>query len=156
MKYRIVHSTAYQYSDPVPVCHNHLRLAPRETLYTRCTSHRMLIRPVPEKVARRKDWFGNIVQSFTLDESHRKLLLTATSRVTVTPQAVPPSDQTAKWEDIAAGVRAQSLDGWFEVTEFVFDSSLASREETFREYAADCFPVGQPILAGAIALMSKI
>lgn len=156
MKYRIVHSTAYQYSDPVPVCHNHLRLSPRETAYTNCTSHRMLIRPSPDNVSRRKDWFGNVVQSFSLDESHRKLLLTATSRVTVSPQDVPQADQTPSWEVIAAGIREQSVDGWFEVTEFLYDSPLAHREETFREYAADCFPDGQPILAGAIALMTKI
>lgn len=116
----------------------------------------MMIRPVPENVSRRKDWFGNIVQSFTLDESHRKLLLTATSRVTVTAQSVPPYEQTPQWEDIAAGVGDQSLDGWFEVAEFVFDSSLVSLEESFRTYAADCFPEGQSILTGAIALMSKI
>ena len=156
LKYRIVHSTEYQYSDPVPVCHNHLRLTPRETPYTRCTSHRLLIRPMPCNVAKRKDWFGNIVQSFTLDESHRRLLLAATSRVTVSPQTIPPPEQTLKWEDVAAGVRSQTIDDWFDVTEFLFDSSLASHDEVFRDYAADCFPAGQPILAGAIALMSKI
>lgn len=156
MKYRIVHSTAYQYSDPVPVCHNHLRLSPRETAYTHCSSHRMLIRPAPESISKRKDWFGNLVQSFALDESHRKLLLTATSRVKVTPQKVPDAGQTPSWETIASGVRDQSIDGWFDVAEFAFDSSLGNREETFRAYADDCFPAGQPVLAGALALMTKI
>ena len=156
MKYRIVHSTAYHYSDPVPVCHNQLRLSPRDTAYTTCTSHRMLIRPTPGNVSRRKDWFGNIVQSFSLDESHRKLLLTATSRVTVSPQTVPDAAQTPKWEDITSGVRTQSIDGWFDVTEFLFDSSLAFRDSLFREYAAACFEPDQTVLAGSIALMTKI
>jgi len=156
VKYRIVHSTSYQYSDSVPVCHNQLRLTPRETAYTNCTSHRMLIRPTPGHVSRRKDWFGNLVQSFSLDESHRKLLLTATSRVTVSPQVVPDASQTPKWEDVVTGVRNQTINDWFDVTEFVFDSSLVSRGETFREYAADCFMPAQPILAGAVMLMSKI
>ncbi|MDA1161463.1 MAG: transglutaminase family protein [Planctomycetota bacterium] len=156
MKYRIVHSTAYQYSDPVPVCHNQLRLTPRETPYTHCKSHRLLIRPVPANVSRRKDWFGNIVQSFSLDESHRKLLLTATSRVTVSPQVIPEFSQTPKWEDVADGIRSQTLDGWFDATEFVFDSSLAFSDASFRDYAVDCFGTGHPILSGAVALMSKI
>jgi transglutaminase-like putative cysteine protease len=156
LKYRIVHSTSYQYSDPVPVCHNLLRLSPRETAYTNCTSHRMLIRPNPERVSRRKDWFGNLVQSFSLDESHRKLLLTATSRVTVSPQVVPEANETPEWEDIAASIRDQSIDGWFDVNEFVYDSSLAPSGDTFRDYASDCFAPKQPILDGAIALMSKI
>ncbi len=156
MKYRIVHSTSYQYSDPVLVCHNHLRLSPRETAYTKCTSHRMLIRPNPENVSRRKDWFGNLVQSFSLDESHRKLLLTATSRVIVSPQVVPVAAETPKWEDIAAGVRDQTIDGWFDVAEFIYDSTLATRGEIFRDYAADCFSPDQPVLAGALALMTKI
>lgn len=156
MKYRIVHTTSYQYSDAVPVCHNHLRLSPRETAYTNCTSHRMLIRPAPGNVTRRKDWFGNLVQSFSLDESHRKLRLTATSRVTVSPQNVPDPAQTLKWEDTASGIREQTMDGWFDVIEFVFDSPLAHRDDVFRDFAADCFPPGQPVLAGAVTLMTKI
>jgi transglutaminase-like putative cysteine protease len=156
LKYRIVHSTTYHYSDPVPVCHNQLRLSPRETAYTNCTSHRMLIRPTPGNVTRRKDWFGNLVQSFSLDESHRKLLITATSRVTVSPQSVPEASQTPKWEDIVTGVRDQSIDGWFDVTEFLCDSSLASRDAVFRDYTAECFGPDVPVLVGAIALMTKI
>ena len=156
MKYRIVHSTSYQYSDPVPVCHNQLRLSPRETAYTNCTSHRLLIRPAPEKVSRRKDWFGNSVQSFTLDESHRKLLLTATSRVSVSPQTVPDPATTPNCHDIAAGLREESIDRWIDVIEFTFDSPLSSRDDLIRDFAADCLAPDQPILAGAISLMSKI
>lgn len=156
MKYRIVHSTAYQYSDPVPVCHNQLRLSPRETAYTNCTSHRLLIRPSPSQVTRRKDWFGNPVQSFTLDESHRKLLLTATSRVTVSEQSLPDPASTPKCGDIAAGLPNESIEGWFDVIEFTFDSSLAARGETFRNYAADCLEPEQPILSATMSLMSKI
>lgn len=156
MKYRIVHSTSYQYSDPVPVCHNQLRLAPRETAYTTCTSHRLLIRPSPENVSRRKDWFGNLVQSFLLDESHRKLLLTATSRVSVSPQIVPDPATTPNCHDIAVGLRKESIDDWFDVIEFTFDSPISSRDKLFCDYAADCLAPDQPILAGAMSLMSKI
>lgn len=156
MKYRIVHSTSYQYSDPVPVCNNQLRLSPRETAYTTCTSHRLLIRPSPVVVTRRKDWFGNQVQSFLLDESHRKLLLTATSRVAVSPQKVPDPESTPKCQDIAAGLRDQSLPDWFDVIEFIFDSPLSLRDNPFRDFAADCVGADQPVLTAAMSLMSKI
>ncbi|MBI1314035.1 transglutaminase family protein [bacterium] len=155
-KYRIVHSTSYQYSEPVPVCHNQLRLSPRDATWTQCTSHRLMIRPSPESIFRRKDWFGNLVESFSLDENHRKLTVTATSRVTVNPQTVPQPDQTPAWGDIATGVRERTVDDWLSVCEFIFDSPVVTRGSVFQEFASDCFPPGRPVLAGAIALTSKI
>jgi transglutaminase-like putative cysteine protease len=156
MKYRIVHSTTYQYADSVPVCLNQLRLSPRDTPWTHCSSHRMTISPTPVNVSKRRDWFGNNVQSFSLNENHRRLSVVAKSRVSVSPQTVPEAVNTPAWEDIATGVRDASLNGWFEVCEFTFESPSISRQDEFSEFAADCFTAGRPILAAAIDLTTKI
>ncbi len=155
-KYRITHATTYQYSDPVPVCQNQLRLSPRDTPWTHCSSHRLTITPRPDSKQRRRDWFGNYVQSFSLLESHRKLAVTATSLVDVLPQSVPDASATIAWEDVRTAVTEQSLDNWLEASEFVFDSPHVSRADAFREFAEPCFPPGEPVLAGAVALTSKI
>ncbi len=31
MNYRITHTTTYHYGDAVPVCHNQIRLSPRDS-----------------------------------------------------------------------------------------------------------------------------
>lgn len=156
VKYRIVHSTAYQYSEPVPVCHNQIRLAPRDTSWTQCTSHRLLIRPTPPGVSRRKDWFGNIVQGFSLEENHRKLTVTSSSRVTVSPQTVPAVDQTPTWESVVRGVREQSIDGALAAVEFVCDSPHVTSDDMFRDFVSATFQPGRPVLEAAVALTSKI
>lgn len=154
--YRIVHSTAYQYSDPVPVCHNQIRLTPRDTTWTNCTSHHLLIRPTPMVVSRRKDWFGNVVQAFSLEENHRKLTVTASSRVTVSPQLAPAADQTLSWDEVVSGVAGQTLEGALAASEFTCDSPHITADDQFREFAAETFQPGRPVLEAANDLTSRI
>ncbi|MBM81213.1 MAG: transglutaminase [Planctomycetaceae bacterium] len=154
--YRIVHTTNYDYSDPVPVCHNQLHLSPRDTDWSRCTSHRLAIDPTPMHVSRRSDWFGNYVKSFSLQENHQKLCVTARSRVEVTPQAVPGISDAPSWEKIASRMNEQTDECIFRASEFLYDSPHISRGEAFREFAAECFNPGDSILAATIALTSKI
>jgi transglutaminase-like putative cysteine protease len=155
-RYRITHSTTYLYSDPVPVCQNQLRLSPRDTPWTHCSSHRLAITPRPDSKQRRRDWFGNYVQSFSLQESHRKLSVTAKSLVEVRPQSVPDPAETMTWEEAQAAIAQRSAADWLEASEFVFDSPHIARASAFRKFAEPCFPTGQPVLAGAVALTSKI
>lgn len=156
MNYRITHTTTYQYSDPVPVCHNQIRLSPRDSRWTRCTSHRLTIRPTPATTHRRQDWFGNTVQAISIDAGHRRLSVTASSRVTASPPETPEPDATPAWEAIASGVRQQSITDWLSASEFVFDSPRVNSSVTFREFAAESFPADRPILAGALDLSSRI
>jgi len=155
-KYRITHATTYQYSDSVPVCQNQLRLSPRDTPRTHCLSHRLTITPRPGTRQRRTDWFGNQVQSFSLQENHRRLSVTATSLVEVLPQSEPSPGETVTWEEARSAVAQQSADDWLEASEFLFDSPHITRGAEFREFAEPCFPAGEPILAGAVALTAKI
>ena len=155
-KYRIVHSTSYQYSDPVPVCHNQIRLSPRDTDWTNCTSHRLLIRPTPLTVSRRKDWFGNIVQAFSLEESHHKLTVTASSRVTVSEQPAPPPEQTPVWEEIQQNIADQTVEGSLPACEFACNSPHITADDRFRDFAAKSCLAGRPVLEAAIDLTSRI
>ena len=47
MRYNIRHTTVYSYTDPVPVCHNLVHLAPRDTPAQICREHRLAIDPQP-------------------------------------------------------------------------------------------------------------
>ncbi|MCA9050196.1 MAG: transglutaminase family protein, partial [Planctomycetaceae bacterium] len=89
MKYRIVHTTAYQYSAPVSLCRNQVMLTPRESAAVSCQSHRLTIRPHPGQTSRRTDAFGNSVHVFSLEENHSQLSITATSRLTISERTLP-------------------------------------------------------------------
>ena len=66
MKYQISHTTRYHYTEAVPICHNEVRLIPRQEPTQRCENSRLLIQPTPAHRNHRSDYFGNAVLSFSI------------------------------------------------------------------------------------------
>lgn len=156
MNYKITHSTTYLYSTPVRVCHNLVILSPREGFAVETHSHRLLIRPTPQVSARRRDAFGNVVHSFSIEENHKQLAVTASSRVTVRPRKPPEADKTPAWEKVLEAVVDQSDPGWLEATQYRFDSPRVRRNSSFREFAEVSFKPDRPILEGAWELTTRL
>ncbi|WP_437206133.1 transglutaminase family protein [Planctomicrobium sp. SH664] len=152
MNYRITHSTTYSYSSPVRVCHNYVMLTPREQQTVTCQSHRLVIRPTPQVSGRRTDYFGNTVQSFSIEENHRQLQVVATSRVTVTPRELPAAMETPPWNEVATGVTERTDPKWLRASPFLYDSPRIRRNAEFREFALQSFTVDRPILEAVLDL----
>src|SRR4051812_4868400 len=114
MDYKITHNTTYDYSLPVSVCHNVVMLSPQTSGQVFCQSHRLIIRPTPSISSQRLDFFGNIVQAFSIEENHKQLVISATSRVSVSS---PPAMEVESWpwQEIVDGVADQSLPDWLSV-----------------------------------------
>ena len=156
MRYKITHTTSYIYGEPVKVCHNLIMLTPRPTPHLQTHSHRLVIRPTPGHSSRRKDDFGNFVHALSIEESHRRLSITATSRVTVDEVPLPAADTTPSWEDISSSIAQSSDPNWFHACRFLFDSPRVRQGAAFREYALKSFPGKRPILEGVLDLTSRI
>jgi transglutaminase-like putative cysteine protease len=156
MKYRIVHKTAYRYSEPASLSQNELILQPRETAFQRVGQSRLAILPEPQYKSSRTDFFGNMVQVFMVQHPHTELTMTTTSLVETLPPADPSSRQTPAWEDVARQLighpRPEELDAF----QFVFASPLITISPKARNYARASFPPGRPLLNGAIDLMGRI
>lgn len=95
MQYSITHSTTYTYSEKVSPCHNQVHLAPRRTTGQECEYHQLVVQPPPSDRDTRIDYFGNQVDYFTILEPHSRLMIDSTSRVAVTPRALPDPDGIA-------------------------------------------------------------
>ena len=93
MKYRIIHKTAYRYSEPASLSQNELFLHPRETGTQRVVQSRLAIVPEPQYLHRRTDYFGNIVHVFMVQQPHNELAMTATS---IVETALPVDTDTGK------------------------------------------------------------
>lgn len=154
--YKIKHTTTYTYAAPVSVCHNLVMLTPREDARLRLHHHRLDAHPAPQFVARRKDAFGNHVHVFSIEETHKQLTVVALNRVTVLPVDLSPAQASPRWEQIAAGIHAETDPAWLDACRFVFDSPRIRRSQVFREYAAASFGPEQPVLAGVIDLTRRI
>ncbi|HEX6274724.1 MAG TPA: transglutaminase N-terminal domain-containing protein, partial [Polyangiaceae bacterium] len=89
MTYRVSHTTAYEYTEPVSVCHNEARLTPRTTERQRLVRSQLLVDPGVQTLDQDRDYFGNVVHYFALTETHRMISVTAVSEVELEPFAVP-------------------------------------------------------------------
>lgn len=79
---RIVHSTGYQYAEPVTASFNEVRMTPRDGGGQALLSHQLRVSP-RASVQMYVDYWGATVQAFDVHEVHGALEIVATSLVDV-------------------------------------------------------------------------
>jgi transglutaminase-like putative cysteine protease len=155
MRYRVTHETTYTYEDLVSICHNELRLEPRETERQRRLDTALRIEPMPRATTLELDYFGNPTHFFTVEEPHHHMVLVAMSDVEIdAPQA--ERLWTPAWESLRDGVRADRSPEGLAAFEMSFASPLVPVAREFAAYAAPFFPKGGEILACVLELTHRI
>lgn len=157
IKYTIKHRTWYAYAEAAPVCHNMLHLAPRDSNHQVCAEYRLQIVPEPAFMTRRTDWFGNIVDYFSIEGSHNGLEVTARSVVQVlpTPQFTPSESlpwEVASRQAMMAGAASADLS----VYQLTLRSPRVRPSAELRDYASPSFTAGRPILEAIVDLTARI
>src|SRR5260370_3840477 len=122
MRYKVSHATVYSYDETVPICHNEVRLAPRNVPRQRCLSNRLLIKPQPASIQRRLDYFGNDVSFFTVAEGHQKLSVTALSKVQVEAATPPDAVASVGWDQLRDELPRDHTQQGLDVYQHVFDT----------------------------------
>lgn len=156
MRYRISHTTKYAYSEPVPVCQNKVHLRPRNSDRQTCRSFRLLIAPEPLLVDTHADFFGNTVDYFSLDDSHRGLAVTATSELEVHGVELPDLEGTPAWEDVAGQLRAQPPLTAVNNCLFAYDSDYIQSQPELADYARGSFTPTRPIGEACMDLTRRV
>lgn len=159
-RYRIKHQTLYQYSEPVAICQNQLRMMPR-TIPGKVSSVQSFavtttIDPQPDVVIEHDDYFGNRVVAFAIESLHRKLSVTVQSQVTVTHHAPVEPVSSEPWNRLCERIANCTDARWLETKEFLFDSPRIRRSELFAKYARKSFGEERSILEGAFDLTKRI
>ncbi|MFO0901396.1 MAG: transglutaminase family protein [Pirellulales bacterium] len=156
MLYDVTHRTTYRYSDPVSLAHNQAHLAPRTTINQTCMRSDLKIEPQPVVADVWRDYFGNNVHYFTLEEPHLELTVTATSLVEVREPQAPAAATTPPWEAVRARLAAPTDADTQDAAQFVFESTYIRRTPEVHDYAIVSFPPGRTLLAGALDLTQRI
>lgn len=156
MKYKVTHTTTYAYEAPVRVCHNLVMLSPRSDAGVRIHSHRLRIIPKPQLLHARKDFFGNLLHAFSIEENHRQLKVTSISKLRVHSRKIPPAESTLPWEAVVESVARASDLGWLDASPFLFDSRRIQRSTKFAQYALQDFTAGRPILLCGLEFVDRI
>jgi transglutaminase-like putative cysteine protease len=156
MTYEIIHTTTYNYSDPVSLSHHTLRLHPRDLPHQHCVENSLRLQPRPAVMQSHFDYFGNHMTFATVEGTHRKLVATSRSRVEIKAAAWPNPAETPTWEavrDFTLGYRADEI---LEAREFVYASPLITKEPEFATYAAPSFTPRRPVLEAVLDLTDHL
>lgn len=156
MRYRVTHTTRYDYAQPVSLSHNIVRLHPRNHGPQSCLEHRININPAPATRSDQLDYFGNYCDYFCLQQSHRELTITAHSEVEVKAGSRAGLPDGAPWEQVRDEVRYASSAGTVFAREFTFDSPRAARSDELTDYARPSFPKARPLLEAVMDLTQRI
>ena len=148
MRYKIRHTTAYQYSEPVPLSQNQLRLTPRNRGGQKLLRRRLRISPKPELITHRRDYFANLVSHFDVYEPHGELVITSHAEVVVDRPVVDVRMLSSSWDSIAHQLKSDITSNGLHRYQFTFPSALAPKLPVAYEYAVRSF---QAELVGADA-----
>lgn len=154
MKYKITHSTTYHYAQPVNLCHSEARLQLRKCPTQRCLSSTIQINPMPQIHHERLDYFANRVASFSLQQPHNQLIVTACSEVEVLARESIIPAMNFTWEE--ALTHASVLTEMPLLPLYVMDSSLSTASDDIRAYAQESFKPGLSVHAVANDLTQRI
>lgn len=173
MKFRITHTTVYNYSQSVGLCQNEARLQPRNFWRQQCHYSRFEITPTPTDFHERIDFFGNRVVYFAIQQAHKRLIVTAISEVTVFPK---PHTQDLlnplSWEQARnllqeAPVQSQSqgqnltqnqvqTSEILDARQYVLDSPMIAASYELGSYAQASFLPNRPLVEVVQDLMQRI
>jgi len=157
LKYRITHTTEYQYDESVGRCYNLANVVPRDTDRQECHSNQLKVSPIPAHANKRQDYFGNIAYYFTVQKSHRALAITSESEVQLHDKNFEPalefglSCQTVKERLFDSQDAATLL-----AREFLLDSPMIKATEPLKSYAQDLFTSDRPLLSAVRELTTRI
>jgi len=157
MKYRVTHSTKYNYSENVTLCHNVAHLLPRATPQQTCRISELKIAPLPVTVNEWSDLFGNRQASFSIQEPHNELIVTAISEVEVTSTGSLLNDAfPTAWEQAVGHMESASDLESIDARIYVLESEFIEFSGEIRNYTDKSFTPGRPLLEAVEDLMHRI
>ncbi|MCC9654808.1 transglutaminase family protein [Rhodopirellula halodulae] len=155
--YDIVHETRYDYTEPVAVCLNQLRMRPQTRLpWVECERCSVVIDPVPAKIDMHPDYFGNMVDSFAIESPHESLTVKVSSRVKVTETHPFEAQSIPSLQQVIESVRLGSSDADLSAKEYVFASPRISLDSQFADYARDAMQGCTSVLDAVDQLTKRI
>jgi transglutaminase-like putative cysteine protease len=140
----------------VTLCHNEAHLLPRSLSWQRCLETQLRIQPKPAVLHERKDFFGNRVAYFSIEEPHVTLEVTAWSEMELSVAPPPDLHATPAWEEVRKRVESDLGRNALEARQFALPSPFIPTAAAFAEYASVSFPLGRPLLAAVHDLTHRI
>ncbi len=154
MLYRINHRTTYKYVHPVSFGDHVACLKPRSFAGSALLSNSLEISPKPATYTERVDYFGNTQCFFTVQASHKELVVESRSEVTVEDVAEKPT--SLPWEESAEPLGRDHTPEGLRAFQFQFESPRIRKRPEFAAYALESFTPGRPMREALMELTTRI
>lgn len=157
MRYRVTHTTTYEYTDRVGSSFNEARLLPRACPQQSLQAARLEISPIETDFRVREDFFGNQVAYFSILQPHHQFSVTAVSEVQVYPAAAQLNfSQGIAWEAVRETLQNNTSMHNQDARQYVLDSPLIAASAGLASYAQGSFLPGRPLVESVYDLMQRI
>jgi transglutaminase-like putative cysteine protease len=155
-RYKLSHTTRYEYEAPVAYAQHLARLRPRGLPYQRVLSSQLVVTPTATNGRRARDYFGNQTDFIELSSTHELLEVRALSVLEVEPRPEVSNLHLCKlsWED--AAVRLRDDIELIDAREYCFDSPLARAHVSLGDYAREAFTPGRNLSEALLDFNQKI
>jgi transglutaminase-like putative cysteine protease len=157
VRYRITHTTTYEYADPVGQSFNEARLLPRFCHHQNLISAQLEISPIESDYRVREDFFGNQVAYFYIPEPHREFTVIAVSDVRIFSQVGQLDfSQGTSWEAVKETLWQDRRPEALDARQYALDSPFIAVSPELAAYAQPSFSSGRPLVEAVHDLMQRI
>ena len=157
MKYRIRHTTRYQYALPVSHYYNLAYVLPRTTDRQRVDTIDIKLSPPATTSTNRSDYFGNQFLQFSIEKAHSELDVSITSEITIKDSSTSINLDFGNPCSYVKYLLQHSKD-WDTLCarEFMLDSPMVQQHQDLADYAAASFSDDRPFLSAVMDLTQRI
>lgn len=156
MNYSVKQVTTYSYASSVPFARHLLRLTPVSGPEQTVLSSSIAVDPQPRERHEAEDFFGNHVTQIAFEAPHETMTITCEAQIDVAGGVALDPAATPAWREIRdAATQVANLSSRSPV-HYIYPSRLVPIDLTIRDYAAQSFVPGRPILEAGLALAVRI
>lgn len=153
MRYRVRHTTQYDYDEPVARSYAELRQLPDDVDGQRCVERSIVTTPEADHVREHRDYFGNLATTVSILEEHTRLIVTSSSLVDTSGRRDEFGDRGRRpWRTYRASTAPSDL----LAAEFGLDSVLVARSSQLADYARPSFGADTTLADGVLSLCERI
>jgi len=161
MLFTVIHTTSYDYDEAITYCHNIAILKPRNFVGQKLIDYSLEISPLPSYLEEDIDFFDNTVTRFSIEQPHKKLVITAKSNVERNFELQPDifnSEVCEKTtvEDVLKELKKGTKE-MLKVHEFTLDSQFIKHiSKEIKKYAEVSFTPERAVFEATNELMQRI
>ncbi|MEP5569454.1 MAG: transglutaminase family protein [Halioglobus sp.] len=157
MRFRVRHSTRYEYAARVTSCYNLANVVPRDTRRQRCIDSRVTVSPQPAAMRSRTDYFGNQSYHFEIQKPHKELVITADSVIQISDQHYDLNlDFGISYGEALRHIQKNSSQQVLEAREYLLDSPMVEVNDELLNYAKPSFVPDRSLKSCVTELTSRI